>query len=57
MMQDKHLEMLGRMVRNICNGEKADILTAKEIGVMVFVYITELQKQAVSDFYDKHEEL
>jgi hypothetical protein len=57
MMQDKHLEMLGRMIRNICNGEKADILTAKEIGVMVFVYITELQKQAVSDFYDKHEEL
>jgi len=57
MMQDKHLEMLGRMVRNIYDGEKSDTLTAKEVGLMVFQYVQALQKQAVSDFYDKHEEL
>lgn len=56
-MQDKHLEMLGRMIRNIYDGEKTDTLTAKEVGLMVIQYVQALQKQAVSDFYDKHEEL
>jgi hypothetical protein len=57
MMQDKHLEMLGRMVRNIFDGDKSDTLTAKEVGSMVIQYIYAIQKQAVSDFYDKNEEL
>ena len=47
-MEAKYLQMLGRVVRNICCDDK-EALTAEEIGSIVFQYIQALEKEAMRD--------
>ena len=47
-MEDKHLQMLGRAIRNICFDDK-ETLTNKEVGMIIYQYIQALEKEAMRD--------
>ena len=52
-MEDKHLEMLGRRLFTIFDGDRLNKLTDIEAGSIIYIYVKYLELEAQRDARDK----